>query len=302
MKKIHLTAASLILMSMVTLDPSALGQDRDTRNDQSLSMTGMESSPGEEIVHSTLASLCPDIADTQPFREAGLGYVHSAEFARSVFAVANGTSKYSPREIPGNWRAAAYGWWTHVATEAKAGIRYIPVDTESLAGTIRRAGTTRTIRPRIQTTIGRQIDWEKESLGENSCDPLLLFHASLDYREKTGQEGLPLVYPYRVRLASEELGTTISAKYAAATRLAARADSIYRRIQDAELMGAAICQPKELARVRTEWEKAVNVATDIQRSLEEAEVAFARAEESSADLLAQRQYASSRGIPCLHAN
>lgn len=298
MRKIHLTTASLILMSTVTLSVSAWGTDRDIRNHPPLSITGTESSPGEEIVHSSLASLCPDIADTQPFREAGLGYVHSVEFARSVFAVASGTSRYSPREIPVNWRAAAYGWWTHVATAAKAGIRYIPVETESLTGTLRRAGTTTTIRPRIQTTIGRQINWEKESLGKDSCDPQLLFRASLDYREKSGQDDLPLAFPYRVRTAADTLGRTISAKYEAASRLAARADSIHRRITDAERMGAAICQPNELARVRAEWEEAVNVATDIQRTLEDAEVAFARAEESSAELLAQRQYASSLGIPC----
>lgn len=261
-----------------------------------------ETSRGEDIVHASLASLCPDIADTKPFREAGLAYVHTVEFARSVFSVANGTSKYSPRTIPAGWKSAAYGWWTHVATGAKAGIRYLPVEAGSESATLRTAGAPAAVRPSIQTTIGRPIDWEKESLADTSCDPSLLFRASLDYRETTGREGLPLAYPYRVRLAADTLGRSISAKYEAANRLAAWSDAIHRRIEDAERMGAAICQPKELARVRAEWEEAVHAATAIERTLEEAEAAFARAEESSTELFAQRQYASSRGIPCIQAN
>jgi len=261
-----------------------------------------ESSPGEEIVHSSLASLCPDIAETKVFREAGLGYVHSVEFARSVFAVANGTSKYSPREIPPNWKAAAYGWWTHVATGAKASIRYLSGKSNAMVSRTRGAAAATSIRPRIQTTIGRQVDYDRESLGEHSCDPSLLFHASLDYRDKTGQDGIALAYPYRVRMASKALDSMISAKYAAANRLASQADRIWSRIADAERMGAAVCQAKELSLVKAEFEQAIEVATDIDRTLEEAEAALARAEESSAELFAQRQYASSRGIPCLHAN
>jgi len=256
----------------------------------------------DEIVHASLASFCPDLSETSIFREAGLGYVHSAEFARSVFAVANGTSKYSPREVPPDWKAAAYGWWTHAATGAKAAIR-VPVegiDSRGFGvhGTI--DGTSN--RPRIQTTIGRQIDYDRESLEAESCDPMLVFHASLDYRDRTGRKDLPLAYPYKVRLASEALDRTISAKLAAANRLAARADGIHGRIADSERMGATLCQPQELARVKADYEKAVEVATDLERTLEEAEAAMARAEESSAELFAQRQFASSRGIPCLHAN
>jgi len=256
----------------------------------------------DEIVHASLASLCPDLAGTKVFRDAGLGYVHSVEFARSVFAVANGTSKYSPREIPPDWKAAAYGWWTHAATDAKAGIRFsVGEEGPPLPGGDGAPGASG-IRPRIQTTIGRRIDYDRESLEAESCDPMLLFHASLDYRDRTGQPELPLAPPYRVRLASEALDQTIRAKYAAANRLAAKADSIRRRIADSERMGAAFCQPQELARVKAEYEKAVEIATDIDRTLEEAEGALARAEESSAELFAQRQFASSRGIPCLHAN
>ncbi|GAB4372101.1 MAG: hypothetical protein Kow00128_20580 [Deltaproteobacteria bacterium] len=258
-------------------------------------------SPGEEIVHASLASFCPDLAETAEFREAGLGYVHSVEFARSVFAVANGTSKHSPREIPPEWRAAAYGWWTHVAADAGAGIRFTLEGGDASVEGPRGVSDTARLRPRIRTTIGRSIDYDRESLTAESCDPALLRYASLDYRDRIGARNLPVVGPGRVRPAAESLDRKIRSKYAEANRLAAQADRIRRRIADSERLGAAFCQPQELARVKADYETAVEIAVDIDRTLAEAEAALARAEESSAELLARRQFASSRGIPCLHA-
>lgn len=297
-----ITLLALILAVFTGPARATVPQGRDGQAMTSGPAPYEERSPGEEIVHASLASFCADLAETKEFREAGLGYVHSAEFARSVFAVANGTSKHSPREIPAGWRAAAYGWWTHVATDAMAGIRLTLEEGDSpLAGTGRMSGGA-SLRPRIQTTIGRQIDYDRESLTADSCDPTLLYYASLDYRDRIGPGTLAPVDPGRVRLAADSLDRKIRSKYAEANRLAAIADRIQRRISDSERMGASFCQPRELARVKAEYAEAVEIATDTDRSLEEAEAALARAEESSADLFTQRQFASSRGIPCLHTN
>jgi len=80
----------------------------------------------ETLSNSSDTVLCPDIAIMPTFRSGDLGYVHSVEFAESVYAVASGTSKYSPEALPPEWMATASGWWRHVKVKESATIQISP--------------------------------------------------------------------------------------------------------------------------------------------------------------------------------
>jgi len=123
-----------------------------------------------------VALACPDIASTELFGSEGLEYVHTVEFAEAVFAVATGKSRFSPREVPAEWRTTAYAWGAHVAASdtmpALPGAGPAPVPLSLL---------------------------ERSS----ACSPFLLFRASLEYRSVSGHDDAPLVYPHKVRAATE---------------------------------------------------------------------------------------------------
>ena len=239
--------------------------------------------------------LCPDIAIMPPLRSGELGYVHSVEFADSVYAVASGTSKYSPEALPPEWMATASAWWKHVKVKETATIHISPA-TEPLRST-GEAGPTSAGRHKVRllSPTGQEIDLEQAGLTGKSCSPSLLFRASLEYRKRTGNPDAKLVYPYKVRKATHNLGDSIRVKLQMAKRFAERADKITDMIARAEQLGAATCQQKELALAKYELSRARQLVTDIHIDTEETEASFAKAELSAGNILGMHRFASIQG-------
>jgi hypothetical protein len=255
-------------------------------------------SNGVDTVHFLRSCLCPDIAITPPFRSAGLDYVHSVEFAESVYAVASGTSRYSPEVLPAEWMATAYSWWTHVAVKEIATIKIFSA-TETLRSTGKAGPTIAGLHEiRLMSPTGRGIDLEQAGLTGESCHPSLLFRASLEYRWRTGNPDAKLLYPHKVRMATRSLEDSIRAKMQVAKRFAERADRITDMISMAEQKGAATCQPRELALAKSELARARHLVTDIHHDIQETESSFAKAEVSAGSILSMQRFASSRGFMC----
>lgn len=206
--------------------------------------------------------ICPDIASTPKFRAFGLGYIHTLEFADSLEAVADGGSRYSPAKIPAGWKKAARAWREHLVSGKAVPVPEIPEVRED-------------------------------------CAASLIFHASLDYRSRWGLRDLDLAYPYKVRAAVAQLEEIVAAKRAESDRLARRAREIASRVAMAEMLGAARCQPDDLARVKSGLEEAIRAAADLHVGIPETEEAFRRVEQASQTLLVERRYASRHGVPCL---
>jgi len=250
---------------------------------------------GETLANGADTVLCPDIALMPTFRSGDLGYVHSAEFADAVYAVASGTSKYSPEVLPAEWMGTASAWWRHVKVKETATIRISPpMETSRSTGG---AGATTSGRHevRLLSPAGQEIDLEQALLTGESCSPSLLFRASLEYRSRTGSHDAKLVYPYKVRKAAENLGDAIRVKLEMAKRFAERADKITDMIARAEEFGAATCQQKELALAKYELSRARQLVADIHIDTEETEASFAKAEVSVGSILHKYQYASIQG-------
>ena len=289
-----------LILALFLFSGSALaGYDKPTAKGSldNVPRSGMLSN-GVDTVPFLRSCLCPDIAITPLFRSGGLGYVHTVEFAESVYAVASGASRYSPEDLPREWMATANSWWTHVAVKENATIHMSPA-TE----TLRRTGEANLPdgslhEIRLLSPTGQEIDLEQAGLTGESCSPSLLFRASLEYRWRTGNPDAKLVYPHKVRTATRSLEDSIHAKMRMAQRFAERGDKITDLIAMAEQMGAATCQPKELALAKSELARARQVVTDIHIDLRETEASFAKAEMSAGSILSVQRYASSRGMMC----
>ncbi|OYV97084.1 MAG: hypothetical protein B7Z62_06920 [Deltaproteobacteria bacterium 37-65-8] len=171
-------------------------------------------------------SLCPAIAETAQVRNKGIDYMRTREFAEAVSAVANGTSGFAPTKVPAEWRGAANLWEEAV---------------------ISGPGMHRVV---LLSPSGAPIDPTRVGLEERSCNPDLLFRASLEYRFRQGQTDAPLLYPHLVRKAASGIERRIMAKMDSAARSANRVDEIADRILEAEKAGAGECQPRELARAK----------------------------------------------------
>jgi hypothetical protein len=289
----------LILALFLFTGPALAEYDKPTPESSSTNVQRSGTlSNGVDTVLFLRSCLCPDIAITPSFRSGGLGYVHSVEFAESVYAVASGTSRYSPEVLPPEWMATAYSWWTHVAAKEIASIS-ISSQTETLRPT--KEADPANARPHdilLMSSTGQGIDMEKTGLTGESCHPLLLFRASLEYRWRTGNPDVNLVYPHKVRIATHTLGDSIRTKLQMAKRFAERADKITNMITTAEQMGAATCQPKELDLAKSELSRARRLFTDIHHDIRETEASFVKAEVSAGSILSMQRFASSRGFVC----
>ena len=155
--------------------------------------------------------LCPDLASTGMFEREDLRYVHTMEFAEAVYSVASGASRFSPREIPGEWREIAYAFGTHLAASGPLHEQHAERG-ESVG--LRKEGSPREAAARLPDLTNRLRE------DRNSCGPLLLFRASLEYRSQEGHEGIPLLYPHKVRNGVAELssGSGTGASWCASTR------------------------------------------------------------------------------------
>jgi len=232
-------------------------------------------------------SLCPSIAETAQVRDKEIDYVRTREFAEAVSAVANGTSRFAPTTIPAEWKVAAADWKTSVAAGGKP--RIAVVSEGSGPGGHRAVLVSPAGIP--MGPIGLGMD--------RSCDPQLLFRASIEYRARIGQEDLPLLYPHVVRQAASGIGKTVTAKLDMAERNAKRLEDTALRILQAEQMGAGECQPQELARAKAELAVARNGITEFDFAPGVTEAVLARADDLSGNLLTARRYAASHGIRCV---
>ncbi len=233
-------------------------------------------------------SLCPAIAETAQVRNKGIDYMRTREFAEAVSAVANGTSGFAPTKVPAEWRGAANLWEEAVISSGKPRIAVMPGE----AG----PGMHRVV---LLSPSGAPIDPTRVGLEERSCNPDLLFRASLEYRFRQGQTDAPLLYPHLVRKAASGIERRIMAKMDSAARSANRVDEIADRILEAEKAGAGECQPRELARAKAELAAARVEITDPDFDPGVTEAVLARADPLSANLLASRRFAASHGIRCV---
>lgn len=234
-------------------------------------------------------SLCPAIAETAQVRNKGIDYLRTREFAEAVSAVANGTTGYAPTKAPGEWwKDAAADWKTSVAIDGKP---WIAVASEGDDPGVQRAFL---VSP-------NGIPMEPIWFGmDRSCDPRMLFRASIEYRFRIGQEDLPLLYPHVVRQAVYEIGETVMVKLDMAARSAKRADEIATLIREAEEAGAGECQPQELSRAKAELAVARNYGiTELDFDSGMTETMLSRAETVSGNLLTARRYAANHGIRCI---
>jgi len=280
-----------LIVALVLFTGTALAGNYESAPERS----GNNVPQSETLSNGVGTVLCPDIAIMPTFRSGELGYVHSVEFADSVYAVASGTSKYSPEALPPEWMATASTWWTHVKVKETATI-HISSTTETLRST-GEAGPASAGRHKIRlmTPTGQEIDLEQGGLTGESCSPSLLFRASLEYRKRTGNPDAKLVYPYKVRMAAHNLGDSIRVKLQMAERFAERADKITDMIARAEQSGAETCQQKELALAKYELSRARELVTDIHIDTQETEASFTKAELSAGSILRMHRFASIQG-------
>lgn len=233
-------------------------------------------------------TFCPAIAETAQVRGKGIDYIRTPEFAEAVNAVANGTSGFAPARLPVEWKGAARLWRETVAANGKPKIAVV----QGEAG----IGGNRAI---LLSPGGTPIDPKRFGLEERSCNPELLFRASLEYRARQGQEDAPLLYPHLVRKAASGVEKRILAKMDTAVRSAKRADDIAERIVRADKAGAADCLPQELARAKAELAVLRMGIADIDFDPGVTEAVLAKAEPLSGSLLAAHSYAALHGIRCI---
>jgi len=287
MSRNNLFVAALALLLAIPAGPAlALSPgDRAGRSGDGLASALAE--PGNAI-RSERFNLCPSIAETAQVKERSVDYLRTREFAEAVRAVAEGSSKFSPTTVPGDWRTAAADWKASVATAGKPRIAVV-------------SGSGGPGGPRAVLVSPNGVPMDPIPLGtDRMCDPQLLFRASIEYRTRLGQEDLPLLYPHVVRQAAAGIGKTVTAKMDVAARNAKRVEDTVLRIQQAEQMGAGECQPQELARAKAEVAVARQGITEIDFDPGTAEAVLSRAETLSGNLLAARRYAASRGIRCIN--
>lgn len=214
------------------------------------------SAPDRADSHPGLSCAC--VAYTGIFKARHLDYARSPEFAAAVRAVAGGTSKYSPREIPAAWSAVAAEWSRHAGSHREGTEEQ--AHWEELAGSRADDGAMHLLRQ------------------EESLVPALVYLASMEYRSRQGRDDVAPVFPWILRQAHVELASRAAAKQQLAGEFSKRAAEIAAKISDAERNGAGDHAPAALARAKFELAFACREVTDIHLSVRETEAAFERAE------------------------
>lgn len=212
---------------------------------------------------------CSDIAHTGAFRANRLQYVQTPEFAQAVQMLASGSSRYSPRYA----RDLPLTTWRSFATELR---QRSAADAGEAVGP-----TASAVSYDVQTGNGGLC-----FLGvEERLIPALLYLASLEYRSWPGHADVTPVFPRIFRAATSELDARIGEKRRMAGEFAKRAAAIRARIAEAERRGPGSCAPAEIARAKSELNSACRDALGVRSSLQETDMAFARAERAAEQLL-----------------
>jgi hypothetical protein len=215
------------------------------------------------------SSRCCDIAFMDTFRANRLLYVQNPEFVEAVRMVASGDSKYSPKAGVG----VPFAAWKDFAMEMR---RHSAADTSEAVGEHPSAGDS-----------GVHAEHSNLRLVSDSkfLIPALFYLASLEYRSWPGNEGTPLIFPRVLRDAVAELENRLAEKRRMAEAYAKRAAAIAVRIAEAERTVARNISPDELARAKSELERARRNALGVRSNLSETDTAFAQAEKVADGLL-----------------
>jgi hypothetical protein len=211
--------------------------------------------------------LCPDLAHTELFRAKGLEYVHTMVFAEAMLAVAGGRSVFAAPPVPHEWQDAAANWSAHVAMH-EAGL-----SPRLLGGAI---------QPRFSSE-------------ENSCEPELLYRASLEYRAQPGNGGAAVVFPYYPPIAAHDLEKMIAT-------LSGRLDRISSKIASAMQAGATKCAPGKVADAKELLEIARRVPSEYHYDAIVVEPFFARAESAAEGLIEEKGRTAASGFVCFSKN
>ncbi|MGE5189301.1 MAG: hypothetical protein ACM3NF_04525 [Gemmatimonadota bacterium] len=214
---------------------------------------------------------CSDIAHTGVFRANRLQYVRTPEFARAVRILASGESRYSPRVS----RDLPLATWKMFADELG---RHSDIDAGDALGAAPSA-----LPLNVRTGSGEMCFLRVEE----RMIPALMYLASLEYRSWPGHADVMPVFPRYFRAATSELDARMTQKREMAGMFARRAAAIRARIAEAERRGTRTCSAEELARAKSELDRAYRDALGARTSLQEADVAFARAEKVADGLLAR---------------
>ncbi len=154
------------------------------------------------------ANACPDLAWTPTFKNAGLTYIHTPEFAEALYDV------WESHPWKSNWRAIAHGYGSHIAADAYVDTNFLADVSESTHSLVEVSVDTIIFydgTPIVPPT--KPLDWEKINVGYDACDPWLFVLASTRYRQRTGQP-VPTIQWGQMLLAVPELAASISAEYA----------------------------------------------------------------------------------------
>ncbi|GAB4362510.1 MAG: hypothetical protein Kow00128_02260 [Deltaproteobacteria bacterium] len=154
------------------------------------------------------ANACPDLAWTQTFKTAGLGYVHTPEFAEALYDVA---LRFRWKK---DWAAIARAFGAHIAADGSVHSTFFADVGEPIHSLVEIS---------IDTLIyykGTPIDpptpplvWENINVGYDACDPYLFILASRRYRERTGQT-VPAIRWGHMLAAVPGLASSIAVEYA----------------------------------------------------------------------------------------
>lgn len=157
------------------------------------------------------ANACPDLAWTQTFKTAGLGYVHTPEFAEALYDVAQ---SYPWKSWKPNWRTIARAYGAHIAADGWVHSTFLANVGEPIHSLVEISVDTliyyngTPINPSTPPLV-----WENINVGYDACDPYLFILASRRYRERTGQ-AVPTIQWGHMLVAVPGLASSIAAEYA----------------------------------------------------------------------------------------
>ena len=157
------------------------------------------------------ANVCPDLAWTQTFKTARLGYVHTSDFAEALYYVAK---SYPWKSWKPNWRTIARAYWAHFAADGLVHTTFLAKAGEPIHSLVEISVDTLIFFNGSPLDPSKPpIDWEYINVGYDACDPYLFILASRRYREKTGQD-VPTIQWGNMLVAVPELASAIAAEYA----------------------------------------------------------------------------------------
>jgi hypothetical protein len=219
--------------------------------------------PGGGAPPQTNAFVCPDLASTDLFRSKGLEYVHTLAFAEAMATVASGASPFAPPPVPEEWKTFTAQWYLHLVSNDAA-----PFAGES-----------------------SPVQSKRFSSEEETCDPVLLHKASLEYRARPGNGKVAVIPPYYPPMGAAELEENIG-------HIDELSNQVQSKIGTAERLGAAQCSPSDLARVEKALESARKFAAAHHYDPDYAERSFVVADRMAEELVRNRQFATSKGFVC----